>query len=509
MHTLRKSNRKAVLGLVIALVLVLGVVGLVLADNFVNEVVTETNATWDPDTATIYLSSPDTNVVVKYKVNGTGGDGQGGCNASDGSPLYVTINVPPEVSASTTSLTFTACNAFQNVTFTSTTDGSYSISHTTSDSGVGTYNNAANFTLVVSGNTPADTTAPVISVTCNGDGCTDNWYTTDVDVDWTVSDPESSFTTTGCEDTTINTDTTGTTLSCSATSAGGPAGPVSVTIIRDATAPIVTVDPARDPDYSDWYNAPVDFDTAGTDATSGVDDANCTTDQTYSGPDGTDLVVSGTCTDNAGNVGYGTSKPFDFDDTNPTLTWNGGPAAGETYYFGFVPAEPTCTASDDTSGPDTCGVSGYSNAIGSHTMTASAYDIAGNSYSEYRSYSVSAWTLRGFFHPVDMSGIVNTVKNGSTVPLKFEIFAGTTELTSIDAVATFKTQRIDCDTATAQQDAIEVTTTGATVLRYDATGGQFIQNWQTPRGSSYVGACYQAMMTADDGSSLVAYFKLK
>ena len=28
-----------------------------------------------------------------------------------------------------------------------------------------------------------------------------------------------------------------------------------------------------------------------------------------------------------------------------------------------------------------------------------------------------------------MNGVVNTVKGGSTVPLKFEVFAGTTELT--------------------------------------------------------------------------------
>ena len=37
--------------------------------------------------------------------------------------------------------------------------------------------------------------------------------------------------------------------------------------------------------------------------------------------------------------------------------------------------------------------------------------------------------MSGYYQPVDMNGVWNTVKGGSTVPLKFELFAGTTELT--------------------------------------------------------------------------------
>ena len=51
-----------------------------------------------------------------------------------------------------------------------------------------------------------------------------------------------------------------------------------------------------------------------------------------------------------------------------------------------------------------------------------------------------------------------------------------------------------------------MTSTGGTSLRYDATGGQFIQNWKTPTGA---GSCYTATMTALDGSSITAYFKIK
>ncbi len=37
--------------------------------------------------------------------------------------------------------------------------------------------------------------------------------------------------------------------------------------------------------------------------------------------------------------------------------------------------------------------------------------------------------MKGFYAPVDVNGVLNTVKGGSTVPLKFEVFAGSTELT--------------------------------------------------------------------------------
>jgi hypothetical protein len=49
-------------------------------------------------------------------------------------------------------------------------------------------------------------------------------------------------------------------------------------------------------------------------------------------------------------------------------------------------------------------------------------------------------------------------------------------------------------------------TTGGTSLRYDSTGGQFIYNWQTPKKPN---TCYNVTMTATDGSTLTAYFKLR
>jgi hypothetical protein len=94
----------------------------------------------------------------------------------------------------------------------------------------------------------------------------------------------------------------------------------------------------------------------------------------------------------------------------------------------------------------------------------------------------------------------------SIPPLKFDVFAGV-ELTSPSAVRSFTASKVSCAAFTGtSEDAIKFTTTGGTSLRYDATSGFSIQNWQTPRTA---GACYVVTMTAQDGGTLKAYFKIK
>jgi hypothetical protein len=91
------------------------------------------------------------------------------------------------------------------------------------------------------------------------------------------------------------------------------------------------------------------------------------------------------------------------------------------------------------------------------------------------------------------------------VPFKFEIFAGTTELTDTGYIKSLTSVPASCTTSAATDD-IEQTVTGGTSLRYDATAGQFIYNLKMLGNA---GKCYRVTMTTIDGSSLVAYFKLK
>ena len=96
------------------------------------------------------------------------------------------------------------------------------------------------------------------------------------------------------------------------------------------------------------------------------------------------------------------------------------------------------------------------------------------------------------------------VKGGSTVPAKFVIFAGTKEL-SDTGIVTLSNRKISC-TSSAPTDDIESVVSGSTSLRYDTTAGQFQYNWKLPTGA---GTCYELKMTAKDGSSVTANFKLK
>jgi hypothetical protein len=305
--------------------------------------------------------------------------------------------------------------------------------------------------------------------------------------------------------------------------AGNQAVSVTFSPIKvDKTAPVITdLGPTTSANANGWYNADVTNRFQATDNLSGLD-ASCLTafpdvsgdriqSKTTTG-EGTALTVtSDGCTDLAGNTAAGkVSAEFKVDKTAPTSVAFGphGLTEGESYDFGFVPSGPTtCSADYDISGDAGCVVSGYSTSVGAHTVQAAATDNAGNTGYAYLNYSVLAWTLTGFHKPVDM-GLVNTVKGGSTVPLKFEVFAGSLELTSTSFIgAIFKTRQVSCNEfGNVLYDDVEITTTGGTSFRYDVESGQFIQNWQTPKKP---GTCWVTTMTTADGSFLAASFKLK
>jgi hypothetical protein len=348
-----------------------------------------------------------------------------------------------------------------------------------------------------------DKTNPTISGSrtpaANGAG----WNNADVAVSFTCADGLSGVDATGCPaDRTLSGE--GASQSSSGTvtdNAGNSASATISGISIDKTAPTINGSRSLVANANGWNNADVTVSFACSDALSGI--ASCSDASTLG--EGANQSVPGNAADKAGNTASTTVSGISVDKTAPTVGLAGGPAAGSSHYFGSVPAAPTCSASDALSGLASCIVSGYSTAVGSHTVTATATDKAGNTNAATAGYTVLAWTIGGFFQPVDIKGILNTVKNGSTVPLKFTVNAGTTALTTTDAVQSFTQRKVVCD-GTAPTDEIELVTTGGTSLRYDTTAGQFIQNWKTPTG---VGICYQAVVVTKDGSTISALFKLK
>lgn len=360
-----------------------------------------------------------------------------------------------------------------------------------------------------------DVTPPSIS---GSDVTNTTWRNTTLSENFTASDTGSGLANTGDASFTLTASaesanaSTPTAASKTVSDNAGNSATRTLSALIDLTPPVLTDQlPTADPDGTNgWYKSAVTNQFRATDNLSGFTGPSTTYDFTQSSGSAEGALVkvnSGSVSDAAGNEATAIdSAPFKIDLSDPTdITFNGGPAAESSHYFGSVPAAPTCTAKDAVSGMASCIVTGHSTTIGNHTMTATATDNAGRQATAQISYTVLPWNLSGFYQPIEMgSNVVNTVKGGATVPLKFEVFAGTTELTATSIVQTMAKQ-VTCNIGT-EDPVSEVAATGGTSLRYDSVAGQFVYNWQTPK---LPGKCYDVTITTQDGSSLTTKFKLK
>lgn len=362
--------------------------------------------------------------------------------------------------------------------------------------------NAGNTASVTVTGIAVDTVEPTISYTLNpaAPNGANGWYTSDVTVDFTCMDVGGSGIATCPADITLS-DGVHNVTGTATDNAGNTAAAIGAVVNIDTVDPTIasTLDPAT-ANAAGWYAADVSVGFTCSDAGSGI--ATCAGGTTLA--EGAGQSVTGTATDRAGNTATAIVSEINIDTTAPTVALLGGPTG--SFHYGNDPAAPNCSATDALSGIASCVVTGGGTAVGNHSYLATATDTAGNTSTSTLAYTVLAWTMKGFYAPVDMGALMwNTVKGGSTVPLKFEIFSGA-ELTSVAAVKSFTATAVACPGASAMTDAIELTTTGGTSLRYDSTSGQFIQNWQTPKKP---GTCAVVTMTAQDGSTISANFMLK
>ena len=146
-----------------------------------------------------------------------------------------------------------------------------------------------------------DTSPPMITPVVTGALGDNGWYTSNVNVSWTVVDNESPITSqTGCTPSTVSADTDDAGFTCTAKSSGGTATG-SVTIMRDATAPTVSL-VGNAGSYT--VDQTVAITCSASDATSGLAGAcsGGTSGAAYTYALGANSV-SASATDNAGNLG--------------------------------------------------------------------------------------------------------------------------------------------------------------------------------------------------------------
>jgi hypothetical protein len=111
----------------------------------------------------------------------------------------------------------------------------------------------------------------------------------------------------------------------------------------------------------------------------------------------------------------------------------------------------------------------------------------------------------GFFQPVDNLPIVNTVKAGQAIPVKFSL--GGNYGLNIFATGYPKVQTVTCSSG-APIDQIEQTVTAvASSLSYDAASGRYGYTWKTDK--AWAGSCRQLVLKLTDGTEHTAGFQFK
>lgn len=233
----------------------------------------------------------------------------------------------------------------------------------------------------------ADPSPPQIAASLAGPLGTDGWYIGDVEVSWTVVDPQSPVeSTVGCNPVVLASDSPAASFTCTATSAGGEAS-ATASVKRDATAPTVSSAATTAANEAGWYAGPVTVHHTCADALSGI--GTCSADEVLDAEGAAAAAAAGLATDAAGNVSApGNVVTVAIDRTAPATVISSAPAA----IVDSASAQFTFAGSDALSGVASfeCSLDGapfvacaspasyHALDNGGHTFAVRARDVAGN-----------------------------------------------------------------------------------------------------------------------------------
>lgn len=342
----------------------------------------------------------------------------------------------------------------------------------------------------------ADATPPVIDAFVRGPQGRDGWYTGDVQIDWPVSDPESAVTSrVGCDPTVLATDAIGAGFTCTATSSGG-AAVKTVTVKRDATPPVIAASATSAPNAADWYRSGVEIAFQCVDATSGI--ALCDDRSQWLDGEGRLSSAPHGGVDLAGNPGTSNVVTVNIDHTAPTLA----PTVSPSLLLLNGSATVASNGSDVLSGIATQVCDPLStDAVGARQVGCTVIDRAGNSATAEASYRV-IYGFSGFGAPVQNPEVLNVVKAGRSIPLRWRVIdasgAPVANLTSAVVSAT----AIGCPAATENR----VGTYGGSNGQLQNLGnGYYELDWMA--ASSLRGSCRRLDVDLGDGQNHPALFK--
>jgi hypothetical protein len=351
----------------------------------------------------------------------------------------------------------------------------------------------------------APTAAPTQSPAANGAG----WNNSNVTVSWNWADNAGGSGIDPGNCITSSTSSSEGTLPLSATCKDnvGNTGNVSYTVKVDKTAPSVSCGAAD----GLWHASDVSIACTSGDGTSGLaNGADADFNLTTSVASGTETSNASTnsrsVADQAGNSA--TAGPISgnkIDKKAPSISIT-APTATTYALNQVVAANYSCSdgGADVAScaGTVASGANLNTTSVGPKTFTLNATDNAANTSSVNVNYTV-AYNFSGFFQPVDNGSVLNVVKAGSAVPVKFSL-GGNFGL-NIMAANSPASGAVTCSSSE-PPDAIEETVTaGGSSLSYDATTNQYTYVWKTDK--AWANTCRQLHVKLTDGTDHVADFK--
>ena len=141
---------------------------------------------------------------------------------------------------------------------------------------------------------------------------------------------------------------------------------------------------------------------------------------------------------------------------------------------------------------------------GSDTITVTVDGVVGQ-IGAGQVRGVQSWRFEGFAAPVDNNGVLNMLRAGQTVPLRWRLLhADGTPVTGLSSVKV-TAEGLSC-AAGSSTDALEELASGASGLR-NLGNGYYQFNWSTPK--SYANSCKRLRVDVGSGVTHNALFQFK
>jgi hypothetical protein len=494
--------QKILAGFLIALFLVFGPVGAVLADDVTNSLDVSVDAAFEA----MGLTAGGAAGTNTYSIVQRNSDGKNGCNLTGSTLLAVSVvsSNPSVATVDLSTITFTSCGDMKTITVTPLAAGTSSITLTeTSNTTAGTFAlNTASFQVTVTG-APADVTDPILALPADivaeatsPAGATVSFVATATD-----NDPANPVVV--CDPASGSVFPLGSTVvDCSATDTAGNTAEGSFTVtVQDTIAPSVLCDSAD----GLWHAGDASVGCTASDGGAGLLDP---TDASFS------LMTNVSAGTEDANASTGTRNVCDaagnctlagpvagnmVDKAVPSITIT-TPADGGTYTFHQTVAADYGCADGGSGVADCLGTVATSSpidtsSIGAKSFIVTSNDNVGNTANTTVSYTVVGYTWGGFKNPIAMD--LKTFKKTSTIPVKF-VLANEDGSAASQAVATLLVNNVPA--------AASGSSNTGNYFRYDPIAGQYIFNLSTKLLT--IGA-NTLKVTLDDGSIRSMQFTIR